>query len=719
MEDHSSSRSSQDHSRNKYPARQVKYETSFFDKAVSFDTIDKMENPINPSKSSVLTQSRILSDLSLSRYSSQTSQTNIAQNFIQNEEAYAKEPNLLTLHIYIESLGGYLTVLLLITANLITKFLLIFSVIYLEEWSRLYNARPAAERLEQLQYYALIWLAFCTATFTQNVLKYKIAYSVSNKLHGKMAFALLHSRIQKLLDLVPVERIHTRFIKDINQVDLYLVNQFHWLVDNLTMVVVLFVAIGYSISFWLMILILPTVLLLILREKAYTTARRAYMRLLAEARSRVLQTLSDVLNGLSYIRGVSLRQYFRAKFLKNLTNWLKNEQVNQVLLSWFNMRSELVQHLLILLPTLLGILYYFNTRSFDMTDLGLFFFCYFLLGSFLSESVSLKTEWETSLAAVDKCVYFINLKPEPGYIRYSKQIEFYGKSGSKRIKRLINLELEKDMQTERFILVGKAQHRTEKKERKALIEEIIKSGGIAFKNVSAKYFAKQSYAIKDLSLTISPSEKICIVGESKSGKSSIINLLWRYLDPKTGAILIDGKDISQVDLKSLRSQMNIVSSEDTLLEGTLRENLDPFGFRFRDKDMIHILNMLKFQNTRFARDGLDYRIVDQARNMSLENRRRILMARAMLRPTKLVMFDGIFRGVGRELKRIFRENIESYFNRSTVLMVGDDVANIMGCDRVLVIKDGEIVAFDTPEQLNQVNGYFTNFVDMMKKGRYL
>lgn len=89
-------------------------------------------------------------------------------------------------------------------------------------------------------------------------------------------------------------------------------------------------------------------------------------------------------------------------------------------------------------------------------------------------------------------------------------------------------------------------------------------------------------------------EKVGVVGRTGSGKSSLIKLIWRYLYPAQGKILIDGHDISKVDLKALRDQIVVISQETALYEGTLRENLDPSGFMYTKEQLKEILIKLGF-----------------------------------------------------------------------------------------------------------------------------
>merc|ERR1712196_244484 len=110
---------------------------------------------------------------------------------------------------------------------------------------------------------------------------------------------------------------------------------------------------------------------------------------------------------------------------------------------------------------------------------------------------------------------------------------------------------------------------------KNLEYKIIKEGNVEFCGVSARYPGKEENVLTKLNFEVKAGEKIGVVGRTGAGKTSLIKLFWRCLDPYEGTIKIDGKDIQKCDLKTLRTEMDVVSQETSLFEGTLRENLDP------------------------------------------------------------------------------------------------------------------------------------------------
>ena len=205
-----------------------------------------------------------------------------------------------------------------------------------------------------------------------------------------------------------------------------------------------------------------------------------------------------------------------------------------------------------------------------------------------------------------------------------------------------------------------------------------------------------------------------MIGRTGSGKSTLIKLLWRYMDLSMGKILIDGKDISEVNLKALRNQITVITQETALFEGTLRENLDPTGFRFSDQQLIDTLASLKFVHPGYKDEGLEMQIDSDGKNFSLGERQLICFARAILRPTRLVLLDEPTASIDLKTEEVIQSAIERHFKDSTMITVAHRVQTVLECDRIMVLSNGAIIDFDTPEALmKRKDGFFSEIVKKM------
>ena len=237
---------------------------------------------------------------------------------------------------------------------------------------------------------------------------------------------------------------------------------------------------------------------------------------------------------------------------------------------------------------------------------------------------------------------------------------------------------------------------------KVLEPDLVPKGALEIKNLSAKYSIHENLVLEGLELKIEPGEKIGIVGRTGSGKSSLIKLLWRYLDPEEGAILVDGQDISKVDLKSYRSQINVVTQDTSLVYGTLRENLDPFNHlkdTWSDQKLIDYLKNLGFLNKEFVENGLDMKIEGSGTNLSMGERQVIALARVLLRPQKLIVLDEATSSMDIKTEQFVQKEIDERLKDSTMLIVAHRLQTVMKCDRILVLEAGRVAVLDSVERL--------------------
>lgn len=202
--------------------------------------------------------------------------------------------------------------------------------------------------------------------------------------------------------------------------------------------------------------------------------------------------------------------------------------------------------------------------------------------------------------------------------------------------------------------------------------------------VSAKYTDDGNLVINDLSFKIKPKEKIGIIGRTGAGKSSLIKLFWNCLAPCSGKIVVDQTDISNVDLKQLRSQIMVVSQDTALFEGTLRENIDPLCTVPDDNVLIDILNRLDFKHSNFNTDGLNMGIDTDGGNLSHGEKQLICFSRTLVSKKKLIILDEATANIDIKTEESIQKAVEDEFENSTMLIIAHRIQTILHCDRIMV-----------------------------------
>jgi ABC-type multidrug transport system fused ATPase/permease subunit len=215
-------------------------------------------------------------------------------------------------------------------------------------------------------------------------------------------------------------------------------------------------------------------------------------------------------------------------------------------------------------------------------------------------------------------------------------------------------------------------------------------GKIVFTNYSTRYRHNLPLILRNVNITIHPNERIGIIGRTGSGKSTFVLALCRILESVEGGIYIDDVDISGVDLQLLRKSVTIVTQDPFVIEGSLRENVDPLG-EYGDDEVVEVLNAFKlFNDVKDMKERLSVAVGESGMNLSVGQRQLICFARAALKKSKVVVLDEATASIDVDTERIMKSNIDIYFKNSTVIIIAHHMEMVKGCNRVFIIDNGII-----------------------------
>lgn len=235
-------------------------------------------------------------------------------------------------------------------------------------------------------------------------------------------------------------------------------------------------------------------------------------------------------------------------------------------------------------------------------------------------------------------------------------------------------------------------------------------GTYEFKNVSFCYRDNPKPILDGLNLSIKKGETIALVGESGAGKSTILNILIGYYMPSQGQVLIDGKDITQIDLKSYRSHISVVPQNTILFSGSIRDNIT-FGMEhYSEKqlqDAIHIANLDEVITK--LPHGLDTLVGEHGNKLSGGQRQRIAIARAVIRNSSIIFFDEATSALDTVSEKLIQDSIDKLAKDRTTFIVAHRLSTIRNADKIAVIQDGKCVEFGTWDELTKKEGAFYKF----------
>ena len=232
----------------------------------------------------------------------------------------------------------------------------------------------------------------------------------------------------------------------------------------------------------------------------------------------------------------------------------------------------------------------------------------------------------------------------------------------------------------------------------------VQSGEILFQNVSFGY-RPGTPVLRDISLRIAASQRIALVGASGAGKSTLIKLLIRFYEPLQGTIAIDGQEIRQVSLSSLRSQIALVQQDLMLFSGTVEDNLrigKPDATRKEILEAAKLANALEFIGE--LPDGLGTEIGERGVKLSGGQKQRIAIARAFLKNAPILVLDESTSNLDAPSERLVHEALERLMEKRTTIIIAHRMSTVAHADRIFVFHQGEIVQEGSHEELFQQTG---------------
>ena len=266
---------------------------------------------------------------------------------------------------------------------------------------------------------------------------------------------------------------------------------------------------------------------------------------------------------------------------------------------------------------------------------------------------------------------------------------------------------------ERVITILDAPNEIEDKPNAITLTDV--KGEITFEHVSFSYF-EGIPVLDDVSFTCKPGEMLALVGPTGVGKTTITELLSRFYEPSSGRILIDGKDIQDVTIESLRQNISTVLQDTFLFNGTIAENISyarPTATIEEIKEAAKAANI--DQEIEAMPDGYDTETGERGVKLSGGQKQRIAIARAILRRSPIIVLDEATAAVDVETEQQIRNAIISLTGKRTIIAIAHRLSTIRSAEQILVIEDGTVVEKGTHDELLQLNGQYAHMNEIQKE----
>lgn len=232
-------------------------------------------------------------------------------------------------------------------------------------------------------------------------------------------------------------------------------------------------------------------------------------------------------------------------------------------------------------------------------------------------------------------------------------------------------------------------------------------GEVTFKNVSFEYPDDHTQVLSGINLTIKPGEKVALVGPSGGGKTTLCSLIPRFYDPTEGEILLDGQNIKNVTLESLRSNIGVVQQDVYLFSGSVYENI---AYGKTDATREEVIKAAKMAGAHEfimeLKDGYDTYVGERGVKLSGGQKQRISIARVMVRSPKLVILDEATASLDNESEHLVAESLDKLAAGRTTITIAHRLTTIHGADRILVLSGNHIVEEGNHETLMEKQGIY-------------
>ncbi|MES1907355.1 MAG: hypothetical protein MHM6MM_000489 [Cercozoa sp. M6MM] len=487
--------------------------------------------------------------------------------------------------------------------------------------------------------------------------------SAANSLFSRMLLGVVSSPMQ-FFQRTPAGRILNRFGTDQFIADILFPTVATDAMSLLTWMILLFL---YMCVLTNGIAVVPIVLVLIGVYRVrndFTITSTSVKRLEATTRSPLYSLFTALLDGVVTVRACRQQERLQHKLWelldRNTAPWLAFVRLSR----WFGLTVDLMTATVIAFSGFLGVLLvYLTWQTPEVAALSIIYGCE-LLGV-VQYTFRRLAETENLMTSVERMSEFTSLPSESS-------------------RRVVNATVDAEAQESEWPNAG----------------QITLKDAVVYYDENADSEEDSGVPIiKGITLTIKPGEWVGCCGRTGAGKSTLFNCLLRLLETSRGSVSIDGVDISQLDLRTLRRAVSVIPQQPFLFGGSLRKNLDPFDTIEDDDELWRALSIVRLDCKVRDNGGLDMLVREGGSNFSVGERQLVCVARALLRPSKILLCDEMTANVDGKTDALVQRVLRKHFSDRTVVTVAHRLDTIADYAKVLVLDDGRVAEFDKPKRL--------------------
>ncbi|PRQ17504.1 putative xenobiotic-transporting ATPase [Rosa chinensis] len=476
---------------------------------------------------------------------------------------------------------------------------------------------------------------------------------------GKSIFSTLLNSLFRapmlFYDSTPVGRILSRVSSDMNIIDLEVAFKLIIAVGGTLNTYSIFLVLVY-LTWPMVFLVVPTIYITMLFQNYYMASAKELMRMNGTTKSALASQLAESIAGALTIRAFRQEDRFFTKYLDfidaNASTDFHGFSTNE----WLIERLELLCAIVLSAAALAITLTTYSSSSSGFIGMTL---SYGLsLNVFLVISVKFQCMLANSIISVERVEQYMHIPSEAAEV------------------------IEDNRPMQNWPTVGKVE----------------------IHDLKVRYRPNAPLVLRGITCTIEGGYKVGIVGRTGSGKTTLISVLFRLVEPTEGKVIVDGYDICTIGLHDLRSCFGIIPQDPTLFSGSVRFNLDPLS-KHTDHEIWQVLEKCQLREAiQEKAEGLDSLVVQDGTNWSMGQRQLFCLGRALLKRSRILVLDEATASMDNATDSILQKTIRTEFADCTVITVAHRIPTVMDCTKVLAIADGKLVEYDEPTKLMNNEG---------------
>nr|XP_043628755.1 ABC transporter C family member 3-like [Erigeron canadensis] len=476
-----------------------------------------------------------------------------------------------------------------------------------------------------------------------------VAYKAATILFHKMHLSIFRSPMS-FFDSTPSGRILNRASTDQSAVDMqipYQVGSFVFAIIQLLGII----AVMSQCAWQVIIIFIPVGGMCIWLQQYYLPSAREMARLVGVCKGPVIQNFAETISGSTTIRSFDQQGRFQDTNLKLNDDFARPKFHAAAAMEWLGIRLDMLSSFTF--AAFLIFLISIPEGTIDPSIAGLAATYGLTLNMLQGWVVWTLTNLENKIISVERIFQYSSIPSEPPLVIESNRPD----------------------------------------------DQWPSQGEVDIRNLQVRYAPHMPLVLRGLTCNFKGGKKTGIVGRTGSGKSTLIQTLFRLVEPASGQISIDGINISTIGLHDLRSRLSIIPQDPTMFEGTIRSNLDPLE-EYTDDKIWEALDKCQLgDEVRSKKGKLDSPVTENGENWSVGQRQLVCLGRVLLKKSKVLVLDEATASVDTATDGMIQQTLTKHFTDSTVIMIAHRITSVLDSDMVLVLEQGLIDEYDSPTKL--------------------